>query len=114
MFPASILRLSLFRETSMRLSETDKLLMERGWHYCAPNLWHIDIGGVMFAYNTEQGILTKQEGYDTNLVQTQATFSDVLALGFSDDWNHPKNRLERDKMKLEHVYHIEGDLGLLP
>ena len=98
----------------MKLSDTDKLLLERGWHFHGHHLWSVDIGGVLFAYNTEKGVLSTQRDYDTRITQTQATFSDVLALGFSDDWSHPKNRLERDKMKLEHLYHIEGDLGLLP
>ena len=89
----------------MKLSDTDKLLLDRGWHPHGHHLWSIDIGGVLYAYNTEKGILTKQEDFDRNLVQTQATFSDVLVLAFSDDWNHPKNRLERDKIKLEHIYH---------
>ncbi len=89
----------------MRLSETDKLLLERGWHFHGHSLWSIDIGGVLFAYNTEKGILSTQRDYDTRITQTQATFSDVLALGFSDDWSHPKNRLEREKIKLEHIFH---------
>ena len=48
------------------------------------------------------------------LIQREVDLTTVLALGFSDDWGHPKNRLERDKMNLEHIFLLDGDLGLMP
>ena len=90
----------------MKLTDTDKMLLERGWHFHGHNLWSIEIGGIMFAYNTVKGVLTRQDDYDRNLVQTHCDFSSVLALGFSDDWGHPKNRMERDKLKLEHMFSL--------
>jgi len=97
----------------MNLSETDKMLMDRGWHPHGHNLWSIEIGERLYAYNTEKGILTTQNGWINGdiavpkLEQSTVDFTSVLALGFSDDWAHPKNRLERDKLKLEHLYHLE-------
>ena len=96
----------------MRLSGVDKMLMDRGWFYHGHGLWDTEIGGRYYAYNTETGELTTQDGFDhddpvlPNFTQKQTDFTTVLALGFSDDWHEPESRMERDKMKLEHMYHL--------
>tara|TARA_Y100000768_G_scaffold388123_1_gene382324 strand:- start:71 stop:379 length:309 start_codon:yes stop_codon:yes gene_type:complete len=96
----------------MKLSETDKMLIDRGWFCHGHNLWSIEIGERLYAYNTEKGILTTQDGWIDgdiaipHLHQSEVDFTTVLSLGFSDDWAHPANRLERDKLKLEHLYHL--------
>ena len=96
----------------MRLSDTDKLLLERGWNPHGHNLWTIDIGGLYYAYNTKRGILTKQKGYTNNdaglpeYEQSPCDFATVLALGFSDYWHEPDAKMTRAKMRLEHVFHM--------
>ena len=87
------------------MDETGRMLSERGWVSYEGSLWSVIIGGFLYAYNTEKGLLTTQQGYDTNLIQKKVTLTDVLALGFADDWGSQYSRLRRDKAKLENLYH---------
>ena len=97
----------------MRLSELDRMLLDRGWHYHGNDLWAVEIGGRYYGYNTDKGVLTTHEGWIKgdralpNLVQRPCDASSVLALGFSDYWHEPEARLERERLKLESVFHLD-------
>ena len=96
----------------MTLSNTERMLLDRGWHFHGNYLWAVEIGGRYYGFNTDKGVLTTHEGFINgdralpNLVQRPCDFTSVLALGFSDYWHEPKERLDRERMKLEHLYHL--------
>jgi len=87
------------------MEDVNMLLSDRGWVNYGGTVWSIIIGGSLYAYDTDEGVLTSQQGYDTNLMQKKVTLTDVLALGFADDWGSQYSRLRRDKAKLENLYH---------
>ena len=94
----------------MKLTDLDRMLLDRGWTPHGNNLWAVEIGATDYGYNTKKGLLTKQEGWIDrdfampNLVQKPCDVSTVLALGFSDHWHEPEDRLEREKLKLESIF----------
>ena len=96
----------------MRLSETDRLLLDRGWSFHGNSLWCVEIGGNFIGYNTEKGLLTTQEGYINNdvslpnLKQRYTDITTVLSLGFADDWHEKEPRLNRERMKLDSLFHL--------
>ena len=95
------------------MTDIDRMLLDRGWHPHGNNLWAVEIGGRYYGYNTDKGVLTTHEGWINedkalpNLVQRPCDFTSVLALGFSDYWHEPEDRLERERLKLDYIFSLE-------
>ena len=89
----------------MKLTEDQLELIQRGWHPQGAFTLYAEIKGKIYVYNTEDGVLTCTDS-EGRLVQTLYTVSQVINLGISDTWHEPMDKLERMKLRLEHMYHL--------
>ena len=90
-----------------KLNHVERTLLDRGWLPLGSRVWSIVVGGEDYLFDTYTGVLTTTEGFINgdvslpNLVQRETDIETIMSLGFSDDWQEPEDRLERDRLRLE-------------
>ena len=93
--------------TVMILNRVERILLDRGWLPLGSSVWTVIIGNEDYLFDTRSGVLTSTEGYVNGdlsmprLVQRHMDIATVMSLGFSDYWNDPEDKLERDRLRLE-------------